>query len=63
MMRMLLGWETMVVMAAAGLALVLTPVFIWLLAKGVKSLSDIRDLFKRPPGDYGDDTAPGRSEG
>jgi hypothetical protein len=60
---MVMDWETIVAVAAAGLALVLTPVYIWLLVKGVKSLSDIRDLFKRPPGDYGNDTAPGRSEG
>lgn len=58
-----MDWETIVAVAAAGLAVVLTPVYIWLLAKGVKSLSDIRDLFTRPPGDYGNDTAPGRSEG
>jgi hypothetical protein len=35
-------------------ALVLTPVYLLLFAKGVRSLSDIRNMFGRPPGDYGD---------
>jgi len=35
-------------------ALLLTPVYLVLFAKGVRSLSDIRNMFKRPPGDYGD---------
>jgi hypothetical protein len=41
-------------MIAAGVAVL--PVYIWLLAKGVRSLSDIRDMFQRPPGDYGADS-------
>ncbi|UJW31939.1 hypothetical protein L3Q67_43445 [Saccharothrix sp. AJ9571] len=36
------------------IALVLTPVYLLIFVKGVRSLSDIRDMFKRPPGDYGD---------
>lgn len=43
-------------MIAAGVAVLLVPVWIWLLAKGVRSLSDIRDMFQRPPGDYGADS-------
>ncbi len=37
----------------AVIGVLVTPIYIWLLAKGVKSLSDIRDLFRRPPGEYG----------
>jgi len=44
---------TVVALVCAGIALVLTPVYLWLLAKGVKSLSDIRDVFRRPVGDRG----------
>jgi hypothetical protein len=32
-------------------ALVLTPVYLLIFVKGVRSLSDIRDTFTRPPGD------------
>jgi hypothetical protein len=48
------------------IALVVTPVYLVLLVKGVRSLSDIRDLFKRLPGDYGDggvDRDEGRKRG
>lgn len=35
------------------IALVLYPIYLLLLAKGVRSLSDIRDMLTRPPGDRG----------
>lgn len=47
-----MGTHTIAIIAAV-IAVLVTPIYIWLLAKGVKSLSDIRDLFRRPPGDYG----------
>lgn len=43
-------------MIAAGVAVLLVPVYIWLLVKGVRSLSDIRDMLRRPPRDYGADS-------
>jgi hypothetical protein len=35
----------------AGIAVVLTPIYLVMIFKGVRSLSDIRDLLRRPPGD------------
>lgn len=49
-----MGAETVIAIVAAGIGVVLTPVYIWLLVKGVRSLSDIRDMFTRPPGSYSD---------
>jgi len=43
-------------------ALVLTPVYLLIFVKGVRSLSDIRDMLKRPPADYGQGS-PGQRRG
>ena len=37
--------------AAAVLAVILTPIWLFLLYKGVRSLADIRDILRRPPAD------------
>ena len=46
--------ETVIAIVAAGIGVLLTPVYVVLLVKGVRSLSDIRDMFTRPPGSYRD---------
>ena len=38
---------------AAGIALVLTPIWLYFIIKGARSLSDIREILRRPPGDSG----------
>lgn len=43
-------------LVAAIIALALTPVYLAIFVKGVRSLNDIRDMFRRPPGDYGNQT-------
>lgn len=40
-------------------ALVVTPVYLLLVAKGVRSLSDIRDVVRRPPEGSGRRTSRG----
>lgn len=45
--------ETTIAIVAAAVALLLTPVYVWLLTKGVRSLSDIRDVLRQPPGTDG----------
>jgi hypothetical protein len=40
---------TLISLIAAGVALVVTPLWLYLAWKGVKSISDIRDLLRRPP--------------
>lgn len=37
----------------AAIGLILVPIWLFLLFKGVRSLSDIRDILRRPPGDQG----------
>lgn len=44
-----MDWETTIAMVSAGIAILLTPVVLFLLFKGVRSISDIRDLLDRPP--------------
>ncbi|SFT32469.1 hypothetical protein SAMN04487904_10160 [Actinopolyspora lacussalsi subsp. righensis] len=46
--------ETVIAVIAAGIAVLLTPVYILLLTKGVRSLGDIRDMLTRPPGGHRD---------
>ena len=48
-----MGLETTIAIVAAGIGVVLTPVYLYLATKGVKSLSDMRDMFVRPPGQSG----------
>lgn len=47
--------ETVIAIVAAGIGVVMTPIYVLLLVKGVRSLSDIRDMFVRPPGSYRDE--------
>jgi hypothetical protein len=42
--------ETIIAIVCAGIGVVMTPVYVVLLAKGVRSLSDMREMFSRPPG-------------
>lgn len=37
----------------AGVGVVFTIAILLFLAKGVRSMQDIRDLLRRPPGDHG----------
>lgn len=42
--------ETITAIVCAGIGVAMTPVYVVLLAKGVRSLGDMRELFSRPPG-------------
>lgn len=48
-----MGLETVLAIVAFGIGVLVTPVYLLLFVKGVRSLSDLRDLLGRPPGDYG----------
>jgi hypothetical protein len=43
--------ETLLAIIAAGVALVVTPIWLFLGYRGVRSLTDIRDMLRRPPGE------------
>lgn len=45
--------ETILAMVSAAIGILLTPVYVVLLVRGVRTLRDMRDLMGRPPGDYG----------
>ena len=43
--------ETTLAIGAAIIAVIVTPLWLLIVYRGVRSLSDIRDLLRRPPGD------------
>lgn len=46
-----MDFTTTLAVIAAAIAVVVTPIWLFLGYKGVRSLSDIRDMLRRPPGD------------
>lgn len=45
--------ETKLAIAAAGIGVFMTPIYVFLVVKGVRALAGIRDALSRPPGDRG----------
>ena len=42
---------TTIAIIAAAIGVIVTPIYLVLLAKGVRSATDIRNILRRPPGE------------
>lgn len=58
-----MDWTTTLAVIGFVVALVLTPIYLLVLVKGVRSLSGIRNMLTRPPGDYGQASRGRRADG